>query len=114
MVNLIDIEKSIICTLLTTYTMQDGSYLSIMEFEVKDEYFSAHFYKTVVRAINWLKNNNKSISDEIVIHYLFKYNKMDEKLMLDILSHNCLGVDLFETYLEILKSESKLNSVRDI
>ena len=112
--NILDIEKSIICTLLTSYTMQDNSYFSIMEFEVKDEYFSANFYKTIVRAINWLKNNNKTITDEIVSHYLFKYNKIDENLMIDILSHNCLGVHLFESYLELLKSESKLNSVRDI
>ena len=112
--NITDIEKSIICTLLTSYNISDNLYSALMGIDVKDDYFTVEFYKTIIRAINWLKSNNKCVSDEIVSHYLFLYNKMDENLMIDILTHNCLGIRLFNDYLELLKSESKLNAVRDI
>ncbi|MGB5964660.1 MAG: hypothetical protein WBG65_03900 [Sulfurimonadaceae bacterium] len=114
MENVIEMERSILCTVLFAYIISDEHSEAINAFKLSDEYFVDDFHKMVARVLVWLRNNDKHVTDDAVIFYLQKYKQMDENKMLQITAHNWLGLKTYSMYYDLLKENTQQSLIGDL
>ena len=107
MTNLIEIERSILCTLLFAYMISDEHIHTLEPQKLSDDYFVDEFHKVTLRALQHLYANDLLLTDESVIQILLKYNKLDERKMLLITTHNWLGPHTYKQSCDVLRDNAK-------
>jgi len=97
-----DIERSLIATLL------NGDKELLNSLELKEELFSVHLHKLIIKCVQWLLSKDKGITDEIVFYYISKNNQIDVNEWFRIVGCNPFASkNIVDEYMNILKEAGK-------
>ena len=113
---LIDIEKSILVTMLEQDFVQCDE--RVRTFNIDYKVFLHKPHRTIARGIIRLKEMGKPVHTDILREQYMKVNKWDMELeatMLDIMIHNPFGTyELFNKYYTELLEHSKSELANDV
>lgn len=112
------IEQSILATLIYAY-----SYLSrdeakaIHSININKDFFSFYFHKKLFLGIQRLKELDLPI-DEVLLREKFvngnKWTLQEDNMLIELLTHNCLTLNSFKSYLSILEDKYKRDEYKSL
>ena len=113
-ISLVEIERSLLCTLLFAYMISDEHIHTLEPMKLSGDTFTDSFHKVTLRALQHIYKQGLLLTDETVIALLAQYNQLDEQKMLLITTHNWLGAHTYKQSCDVLTENANGNLLQGL
>ena len=112
------IEQSILATLIFAYSyLNKDEAKAIHNLKIQKEFFSNNFYRKLFIGLQRLKELDLPI-DEVILRDKFisanKWSLQEDNMLIELLTHNCLTLSSFKSYLSTLEDKYKRDEYKQL